>query len=96
MAGKRTEDHTMAEMDGFLWVVTGASALVMLIALVRGVNQSGLALAQVLVDGRRDAEQKQRDSHALAEATGHAAGVEPLELNPDGSVVETIIGVVEK
>jgi heme exporter protein D len=85
----------MAEMDGFLWTVTAVGGLAMLIALVRGVNQTGLALAQVLVEDRRRSAQLLRDDDAQAEAVGQAAGLEPLLLNSDGSIAEPIVGIVE-
>jgi hypothetical protein len=82
-------------MDGFLWCLIGTGGLMMLVARVRGVNQSGLSTAQVLVDARRQGERRRQEEDAMAEATGHAAGLEPLLLNPDGSIVEPIVGIVE-
>jgi len=91
----RTEDVHMAAMDGFFWCVIAVGGAAMLVALVSGVNQTGLALAQVLVDNRRREVRRQQEEHASAEAAGHAAALEPLLLNPDGTIVEPIVGIVE-
>jgi hypothetical protein len=48
-----------------------------------------------VVEDRRAMESKQREENAAAEAFGRAAASEPLALNPDGSIEEPILGVVE-
>lgn len=68
----------------------------MTVALLRAVGACSMVHAQELVQVRRQNEAKIRAANAAAEAAGRAAALEPLNLNPDGSIEEPIIGIVEK
>ena len=85
----------MASGDTTLWWLILAGGAVMFVAMCRGIGSSSVAVAQQLIDQRRQREAREREANAAAEADGHAAALEPLALNADGSVEEPIIGVVE-
>lgn len=79
----------------FLWWLIIAGSVVMLLTMLRVIGQTSVALASGLIEDRRAAEAKLREENAAAEAAGWAAAREPLALNPDGSIEEPIVGVVE-
>ena len=75
-----------------LWLGGGAAAAYL---LLRAVGAGSDGLAQQLIDQRRALEAQRRLANAQAEAAGHAAALEPLALNPDGSVQEPILALAE-
>jgi hypothetical protein len=85
----------MVNGDTTLWWLILAGSAVMFVAMCRGIGSSSVAVAQNLIDKRRELEAREREANAAAEADGQAAALEPLALNSDGSVEEPIIGVVE-
>jgi hypothetical protein len=85
----------MKGIDPSSWMLIGAGALVMMIVLLRGIGEGAMQVASVICVERRKREEQERADNAAAEAAGKQAGMEPLALNPDGSIEEPIIGVVE-
>lgn len=85
----------MLTQDPILVLFTLIGVILMAFALFRGLGGSAVFYAQLLVDQRRAQEAKQREAAAAAEAAGHAAALEPLNLNADGTIEAPIIGVVE-
>lgn len=67
----------------------------MAMIVLRAIADTAVAVAAVEVSERREAEQQRRADNAAAEAAGKAAMLEPLALNPDGTLEEPIIGIVE-
>jgi hypothetical protein len=85
----------MQSLDLYGWLLVGAGGLVMALVLLRAIGDSAIAVASVTVIERRADEQRRRADNAAAEAAGKAAMLEPLALNPDGTIEEPILGVVE-
>ena len=86
-------------------MVTPATPLLVLIVLgsvimfyitLNAIGRSAVAVASEQVYTRREREEQLQAENAAAEAAGRAAALEPLALNPDGTIEEPIIGVVEK
>jgi hypothetical protein len=69
--------------------------VIMSLVVLRGVGNVAMGAASYLVDERRARETKQKAANIEAELLGREAAMETLALNPDGSVEEPIIGVVE-
>ena len=67
----------------------------MMLLLLRAISQDALALASVAVVQRRAEEEERRADNAAAEAAGRAAMLEPLALNPDGTIEDPIVAMVE-
>ena len=82
-------------MDFSGWLLVFSGGLVMMLLLLRGIGEGAVELASVMVDDRRKREAQERADNAAAEAAGRAAAMEPLALNPDGTIEDPIIGVVE-
>ena len=70
-------------------------SVIMGITVLRSIAQSAVGVAFQVVEDRRALESQRREENAAAEAFGRAAASEPLALNPDGSIEEPILGVVE-
>ena len=70
-------------------------AVVMTALTLRAIAQSAVASAARTIEDRREWEAQRALANAEAEAFGRRAAMEPLALNPDGTVEEPIIGVVE-
>jgi hypothetical protein len=83
---------SMNEYDLFLACLGGA---VMVYVTLKSIGQGAMAVASVEIRERRAAEARRRDEDAAAEAAGLAAAIEPLAMNPDGSIEEAIIAAVE-
>jgi hypothetical protein len=64
--------------------------------LLHAIGRSAMANAAEQIVTRRTLEARRRAENAAAEAAGRAAALEPLALNPDGSIEEPIIAVVER
>jgi hypothetical protein len=72
-----------------------AGSFTMAVVVLRAIAQSSVGAAFYVVEERRAREIKLREENAAAEAFGRAAASEPLALNPDGSIEEPILGIVE-
>lgn len=86
----------MWHLDEPMLYLVALAVLAMAAALLKGITQCSLVCAQQLIDQRRDEELRMREANAAAEAAGRAAALEPLNTNPDGTIEEPIIGIVEK
>jgi hypothetical protein len=85
----------MQGIDPVIWFLIAAGAMVMAMVLLRGIGEGAVQVASVMCVERRNRLEQEKADNAAAEAAGKAAGMEPLALNPDGSIEEPIIGVVE-
>jgi len=85
----------MLALDPILWFLILLGGTTMGLALLRGVVASAGIAAQDVIGQRREQESLRRAANAAAAAAGRAASLEPLNLNPDGTIEEPIIGVVE-
>lgn len=64
--------------------------------VINAISRTAVVAASDEISIRRSQEAKRRAEDAAAVAAGRAAGLEPLALNSDGSIMEPIIGEVEK
>ena len=88
----------MRVMKGFgavEWWLIAFGGFIMAMVLLRAISQGAMQVALVMTDERRRKEIQRRADNAAAEAAGRAAAMEPLNLNPDGSIEEPILAVVE-
>jgi hypothetical protein len=86
----------MQNLDLFGWMLVAGGTLAMVLVLLRSIGDSAVAVAAIVVVERRALEEKRKADNAAAEAAGKAAMLEPLALNPDGTIEEPILGVVEQ
>ena len=86
----------MGNMSEFDWVLACVGGAVMVYVTLKSIGQGAMVVASVEVRERRAAEARRRDEDAAAEAAGLAASIEPLAMNPDGSIEEPIIADVER
>lgn len=89
------DDELMQGIDTSSWLLILTGALVMALVLLRGIGEGAVQVASVMCVQRRERQEQEKADNAAAEAAGKQAGTEPLALNPDGSIEEPIIGVVE-
>jgi hypothetical protein len=85
----------MNPLDMSGWLLMGFGTLVMALIVLRSIGQGAVVLASDMVETRRAGEARRKQENAEAEAHGQRAALEPLALNPDGTIEEPIIGVVE-
>lgn len=85
----------MQSLGLYGWLLVASAGFVMAVILLRAIGDSAIAFASVAVSDRRVLEEQRQADNAAAEAAGKAAMLEPLALNPDGTIEEPIIGVVE-
>jgi hypothetical protein len=85
----------MFDLDTPQILLMAGGAAVMTIVTLRSIAGGAMAVASNVIVERRALEEKRHADNAEAEAAGRAAALEPLSLNPDGSIEEPIIGVVE-
>jgi len=86
---------SMPTLDPTLWFLVTLGALVMAAIMLRSIGLGAVSLASSAVDARRALVVLRSKENAEAEATGRAAALEPLCLNPDGSIEEPILAEVE-
>ena len=84
-----------APIETYEWVLIGAATLVMMLLLLNTIGQTSIVTAWDFVDLRRKDEARRHAENAAAEAFGHAAALEPLALNTDGTTEEPILASVE-
>jgi hypothetical protein len=85
----------MPGLDLYGWLLVCGTGAAMSLILLRGIAMEAVTEATGVVSQRRKEESQRRADNAAAEAAGKAAMLEPLALNPDGTVEEPIIGQVE-
>ncbi|MCL2648020.1 MAG: hypothetical protein FWD61_13585 [Phycisphaerales bacterium] len=81
------------DLSGWCLVITGG--VIMAMVLLRAISQGSVLVAVVMIDDRRRKEAQRKADNAAAEAAGRAAAMEPLNLNPDGTIEEPILAAVE-
>ncbi len=69
---------------------------IMFYVMLKAIGQSAMAVADEEITQRRAQVARRKEEDAAAEAAGRAAALEPLEVNPDGSIVEPILATVEE
>jgi hypothetical protein len=72
-----------------------AGSAVMVYVVLKAIGQSAMVVVSENVITRRAREAQRRAEDAAAEAAGRVAALEPLALNPDGSIQEPILAQVE-
>ncbi len=85
----------MQTLDLWMYLVVAMGSAIMGLLLLRSMGTASVSFALTDVAQRRDREAARRAENAAAEAAGRAAALEPLALNPDGTVEEPILGIVE-
>ena len=85
----------MNGIDPIGWWLIALGGLIMTMLLLRAISQGATQVALVMIDERRRLEAQRKADNAAAEAAGRAAAMEPLNLNPDGTIEEPILAVVE-
>ena len=83
-------------MSGTELALIAVGTAMMLHVLLKAIVQGAMGTAVGEIDRRREAQARRRSEDAAAEAAGRAAALEPLELNPDGTIVEPILAMVEE
>jgi hypothetical protein len=86
----------MGSYDLSTCVLVAMGGGVMAFMILRTVGQVALATAYEQVAIRRAEEAQRKADNAAAEAAGRAAALEPLALNPDGTIEEPILAAVEE
>jgi hypothetical protein len=79
----------------FQILLIAGGGFVLLYVTLKGIGNGAAVMASAEISARREREKSQRAADAAAEAAGRAAALEPLALNPDGSVEEPILAMVE-
>jgi hypothetical protein len=79
----------------FQLILIGIGGFVMFYVMLKAIAGGAAVAATAEISERREREKSQRAADAAAEAAGRAAALEPLALNPDGSVEEPILAMVE-
>jgi hypothetical protein len=85
----------MQSLDPLNLTLIAIGSLAMAFVVLKSIGDSAIAVASVAVADRRVQEEKRKADNAAAEAAGKAAMLEPLALNPDGTIEEPIVGIVE-
>jgi len=85
----------MANVNEFEMVLVALGAAIMIYVMLNAIGQSAAALADQAIAERRAQAEQELAADAAAEAIGRAAALEPLALNPDGSLAEPIVAIVE-
>ncbi len=85
----------MLPEDPSTYLLVAIGSGVMALLFLRTVAQASTAVACREVGVRREREAQRKADNAAAEAAGKAAALEPLALNPDGTIEEPIIAEVE-
>jgi len=79
-------------METLLIVLGGA---IMFYIVLRAIGQTAAVVAGQEISERRAEIARRQAENAAAEAFGRAAALEPLATNPDGSIAEPILAMVE-
>ena len=85
----------MPTLSIFQLLLIGFGGFVMVYIVLKAIGNGAAVTASTEITQRREFEKRQRAADAAAEAAGRAAAMEPLALNPDGSVEEPILAMVE-
>jgi hypothetical protein len=95
-AAGRADETGMGSLSGIELFLIILGTAMMIYVLLKAIAQGALVVASEEIAQRRAAEEQRRAENAAAEAAGRAAALEPLEVNPDGSIVEPILAMVEE
>jgi len=85
----------MPSVSGFELLLVAAGSTAMIYVMLKAIGQSAVVVVSENVVTRRAAEARRHAEDAAAEAAGRVAALEPLALNPDGSIQEPIVAEVE-
>ena len=89
------DDRFMANLSIFQVLLVFFGGFVMVYIVLKSIGNGAAVTASGEITRRREREKRQRAEDAAAEAAGRAAAMEPLALNPDGSIEEPILAMVE-
>lgn len=89
------DERVMVSPDPQQYLLVAIGGIVMSAIVLRAIAQSSVSVAFRVVEDRRAVVLQRSLDNAAAESFGRAAGLEPLALNPDGTIEEPIVGVVE-
>jgi hypothetical protein len=94
---EKISDHIgMTPTDPFVLTLVAIAALLMTSIMLRGITGHASGIAAALAEAAHDADDSATRAKKDAEKMGRAAALEPLAQNPDGSIIEPIVGVVER
>ncbi len=85
----------MFSMDPTQFLLVAVGGMVMAAIMLRAIAQSSVAVAYGVVKDRRAMVLQRHLQNEAAEVLGRLAGLEPLALNPDGTIEEPVVSVVE-
>ena len=85
----------MPSVSGPQLLLVAVGSAVMVYVVLKAIGQSAMVVVSENVTTRRANEARRRAEDAAAEAAGRVAALEPLALNPDGSIQEPILAEVE-
>jgi hypothetical protein len=86
----------MSSLSGTELLLIAVAGALMIYAMLNAIGQGAFAVASEQVAERREEEARRHAEDAAAEAAGRAAALEPLVLNPDGSIAEPILAIAEE
>jgi hypothetical protein len=87
---------TLSLPSGPEMTLVAVGGAIMSYVLLHAIGRSAIAAAADEIATRRTVEAQRRADNAAAEAAGRAAALEPLALNPDGTIEEPILAEVER
>jgi hypothetical protein len=85
----------MDDLNILHYVLIALGGAMMFYITLKAIGQSAMIVAGEEITKRRAAIIRQQAEDAAAEAAGRRAALEPLALNPDGSIEEPILAMVE-
>ena len=86
----------MPNLSGFEFLLIGVGGALMFYVMLNAIGQSAMVAASDEIADRRAEIARRHAEDAAAEAAGRAAALEPLAVNPDGSIAEPILALAEE
>ncbi len=86
----------MPPLDPITLALVSITALVITGILVRGITSYAAGISSAMIETARNDSDLEQTQKRHAEKMGRAAGLEPLAQTPDGSIMEPIMGIVER
>lgn len=86
----------MPNLSGYDLLLICLGGGIMWYVMLKAIGQSAAVAADEEISQRRAEIARRHAEDAAAEAFGRAAALEPLAVNPDGSIAEPILAVVEE
>ena len=86
----------MNSVSEFQILLIAAGAAIMFYVMLKAIAQSAQVVAGEEITKRRADIARRHAEDAAAEAAGRAAALEPLATNPDGTIMEPYLAMVEE